>query len=180
MKTLRLSLTQLTAENYITAYSFENWMPGEAHASAPNHEHQHPLDNSQTTSGGVGGTGMSDLGTPNPIPSSVMSSAIGTNAITPELSTSVSSGMTRPVTSTGTLGDHGEEKFPFVCGLCHDCYTRRYTVKRHFPECVKKHGNDGNLAWDSHPSCKQGRAYKPRGSNRWNRRGESGQSVHGV
>ena len=52
-----------------------------------------------------------------------------------------------------TVGGKDPTKAPFVCGLCGGRFTRRHTVKTHFPTCATKNGNPGGFAWDSDPSC---------------------------
>ncbi|MCJ1463897.1 hypothetical protein MMC07_002506 [Pseudocyphellaria aurata] len=42
---------------------------------------------------------------------------------------------------------------PYRCPLCLEArYTRRYTLKQHFPKCVEKRGNPHHLKWDDDPS----------------------------
>ncbi|MCJ1435968.1 hypothetical protein MMC27_005344 [Xylographa pallens] len=51
-----------------------------------------------------------------------------------------------------------------ICILCGVGFTRAKTVWRHFPLCVKRHGNPDNLPWNEHPSCKpkqRGRVQEP-------------------
>ena len=55
--------------------------------------------------------------------------------------------------SGSTAGGKDPIKCPFVCGLCGGRFTRRRTVKDHFPRCAVKNGNPRGLAWDSDPSC---------------------------
>ncbi|MCJ1287193.1 hypothetical protein MMC26_006541 [Xylographa opegraphella] len=45
-----------------------------------------------------------------------------------------------------------------ICPICEKGYTRRETVKNHFPACVRRNGNPNNVAWDAHPSCQPKRA----------------------
>ena len=57
--------------------------------------------------------------------------------------------------SGSTVGGKDPTICPFVCGLCGGRFTRRRTVKAHFPRCTMKNGNPRGLAWDSDPSCNQ-------------------------
>ena len=42
--------------------------------------------------------------------------------------------------------------YPFPCPRCAETFTRRDSVKRHFPGCILKHGNPNALKWIDHPS----------------------------
>lgn len=55
--------------------------------------------------------------------------------------------------------------FKYECPRCHTKYSRRYTVKQHFPGCIVKYGNPDSLKWSSHDSTKD---YKSRKENSYN------------
>ena len=57
--------------------------------------------------------------------------------------------------SGSTVGGKDPTTCPFVCGLCGGRFTRRRTVKAHFPRCAMKNGNPRGLGWNSDPSCDQ-------------------------
>lgn len=45
-------------------------------------------------------------------------------------------------------------KGDFFCIICDSSFTRRESVKYHFPSCVRKHGNPLGNSWNDHGSCK--------------------------
>lgn len=58
------------------------------------------------------------------------------------------------------------EDFKFICPLCGAKRSRRYTIKQHFPGCVRKRGNPNGLEWTDHPST---HGYSPRKASVWNK-----------
>lgn len=65
----------------------------------------------------------------------------------------------------GAVDDGGSDK-KFSCPICGGKRTRRYTIKQHFPKCVKKNGNPQGLKWTDHPSTEP---YKARKTSLWNK-----------
>ena len=65
-----------------------------------------------------------------------------------------------------------KQSHPYHCPRCDSEFSRRYTVKQHFPRCVKKYGNPDGLTWMSHVSCQTGNPYVSRVENSWNRKRE--------
>ncbi|KAL8764300.1 MAG: hypothetical protein Q9184_000005 [Pyrenodesmia sp. 2 TL-2023] len=60
----------------------------------------------------------------------------------------------------------GANPKPYICGLCGQGFTRRYTVyDTHFQSCVKRNGNPDELSWDSHPSCQPKGSLRPLGTS---------------
>ena len=57
-------------------------------------------------------------------------------------------------------------KWTYSCPRCHMNLSRRFTVKTHFPRCIKKYGNPQGLTWSSHKSI--GRPRHSRTRNLWN------------
>lgn len=55
--------------------------------------------------------------------------------------------------------EHGSTKLdgtknpgkPHRCPRCFATFTRRYTIKQHFPGCIERTGNPQNLSWDDDP-----------------------------
>lgn len=56
--------------------------------------------------------------------------------------------------------------FKYECPRCHKRFSRRYTIKQHFPGCIKKRGNPDSLKWNDNDSSDN--TYKPRKENSWN------------
>lgn len=58
----------------------------------------------------------------------------------------------------------GADSKRYICGLCGQGFSQRYTVyDSHFQSCVKRNGNPNKLPWDSHPSC-QPQGLGPKGT----------------
>lgn len=57
----------------------------------------------------------------------------------------------------------------YHCPRCDTPFSRRYTVKQHFPGCIHKHGNPKGLRWIDHPSLDtEGKPYSTRRLSHWN------------
>lgn len=69
----------------------------------------------------------------------------------------------------GIVQSGSSEEYKYTCPLCGAKRSRRYTIKQHFPGCVRKHGNPENLEWTDHPSTKD---YSPRKPSFWNKNRE--------
>ena len=59
----------------------------------------------------------------------------------------------------------GSLNLKFQCPRCSTRFSRRYSVKSHFPSCIERHGNPDALKWNEHASAK---GYQPRKRNRYN------------
>ncbi|MCJ1427672.1 hypothetical protein MMC29_005577 [Sticta canariensis] len=65
----------------------------------------------------------------------------------------------RPKEKSGSLN------LKFECPRCSTRFSRRYSVKSHFPSCIERYGNPDALKWNEHASAK---GYQPRKRNRYN------------
>ena len=69
-----------------------------------------------------------------------------------------------------------DPKFKYHCPRCDKRFSRRFTVKQHFPACINKYGNPQSLKWLDHASLNDspgGCHYAPRRKNAYNmRRGQ--------
>lgn len=59
----------------------------------------------------------------------------------------------------------GSSNFRFECPRCRTRFSRRYTVKSHFPSCIEKYGNPDALKWNEDASMQ---GYQPRKRNPYN------------
>ncbi len=80
-----------------------------------------------------------------------------------EAATTQAAAATTQAEASDNGGGTGEVKY--ICPICGESRSRRYTIKTHFPGCVKKHGNPQGLEWTDHPSTKAHRARKQSGWN---------------
>ena len=60
-------------------------------------------------------------------------------------------GIFSPEIST-PIKKHNPGKGDFFCPRCRSSFTRAYTVKEHFPDCVAKYGNPQSLRYTDHVS----------------------------
>ena len=66
-----------------------------------------------------------------------------------------------------------EPNLIYHCPRCEKPFSRRYTVKQHFPGCVRKFGNPHSLKWLDHPSLGGACSYRTRHPNSYNVRRRS-------
>lgn len=59
----------------------------------------------------------------------------------------------------------GSSNFRFECPRCSTRFSRRYSVKSHFPGCIDRYGNPDALKWNEHASTQ---GYQPRKRNPYN------------
>ena len=56
--------------------------------------------------------------------------------------------------------------YRYICPRCKSGFSRRYSVRTHFPICIRRYGNPDSLKWTDHESANP---YKKRRENRYNR-----------
>ena len=63
--------------------------------------------------------------------------------------------------------DANSLNFKYECPRCHSKFSRKYTVKQHFPSCIYKYGNPDSLKWNDHDSTRNYKSRKEYSHNRF-------------